>query len=59
MLDIDREPFINPAPIGWVRLQEVANLPLLNILGSIAQTPHNIRDQSLIRIRLHQAEKIP
>jgi len=59
MLDIDAEPFRNPAPICRVRLQKVPNLFFLNMLGRVPQAPDDIADQALLRIRLHQAEEIP
>jgi len=59
MLDIDPEPFSNPASITRVCFQKVPNLFFLNALRSVPQAPDDIADQALLRIRLHQAEEIP
>lgn len=58
MLDIDPEPFRDPAPISRVRFQEMSNLFFLNMLRRVPQAPDDIADQSLLRIRLHQTEEI-
>ena len=59
MLDMYPEPFSHSAPIRRVRFQEVSNLLFLNMLGRVPQAPDDIADQTLLRIRLHQAEEIP
>src|ERR1700692_1420136 len=58
MFPIDAQPFSNATPISRVRFHEVTHLSLLNILGRIPQAPHNVADQSLLLVWLHQPEEI-
>ena len=58
MLHLQSQPFGDAAPIRRVRFQEMRNVPFLNGFRHRLHAPDNIGDQSLLRIRLQQAEKI-